>query len=546
MAASRTISPESEALLSRLHRRPAWFRPLLSDALDLLDSLGHSDEPALAPAIFPFVVSGPTSVREAAARVVGRLLRGLEPADVPWFDDYVRRAEWRWSDRRRSWFGLEPTDLERIVFHRGPALCMATCHWNGYVREAALKRVLSLPPSATCLPFLLIRTNDWVVQVRSTAAGALAVYIDTLEPSDVMKSLALLPWLRQPGLRANTSSAIDALVAPLLRPDSYAVRKAARSSPNVVIRREGYRLTAEADGLTPDQTSCGVNDPDPLLARWVLRHAIEASRDAERERTRQIALGSVHARVRAWAVWDLGSVHPEVVPLEFLFDRAATVRDAARRTVRNTSKSKAIAVANERLQSGSTKSQAATLLGLAELGSHENQVRRLLSERENHWSPRVRAAVLSARMVVDRKAAAPQWILSGLQDSAYRVSRIAYQCGRRLMQFPQAPLWDIAVSGLWRHSRRYALLLLTQQGKWSALKHILHAHALSDPELRQVAQVALLRWLGRFNRSSVLPTDSELRELQAALTRSAEYLSEGQAQRVRFFAGIASNGSSPP
>ena len=90
------------------------------------------------------------------------------------FDSEVHHAWWTnqgwWSVR-----GDARKDLGRRPSR--PVLAEAACHGNGYLREAAVKKLArSRDPEA--LPLLLVRCVDWVAQVRDAARDAAVSKLD--------------------------------------------------------------------------------------------------------------------------------------------------------------------------------------------------------------------------------------------------------------------------------------------------------------------------------------------------------------------------------
>jgi hypothetical protein len=80
------------------------------------------------------------------------------------------RSPYNWS-YPSPWAELKPGQLNLLQRFEGEsvfALGVASMHYSGYVRDAALRR-LSDTQDGSELPFLLLRLNDWVEEVRQTA-----------------------------------------------------------------------------------------------------------------------------------------------------------------------------------------------------------------------------------------------------------------------------------------------------------------------------------------------------------------------------------------
>lgn len=71
---------------------------------------------------------------------------------------------------------------------------IASFNLNGYVREAALKYLQNLPPSEI-LPYILLRLNDWVPQVRDKARKIFLKIFPLISVNDLLKYYCLIHWL---------------------------------------------------------------------------------------------------------------------------------------------------------------------------------------------------------------------------------------------------------------------------------------------------------------------------------------------------------------
>ncbi len=131
-------------------------------------------EPEAYPYLLPLALDQDVRPATAAAEAIARLSAKVPPHRLPGLDEELR---W-WPGYLREldagpWRDIGPDDLVR--FERfGPGgqglLRAASAHWNGFVRQAAVERLAREADGAE-LPFLLVRLNDWVWQVRSAAEG---------------------------------------------------------------------------------------------------------------------------------------------------------------------------------------------------------------------------------------------------------------------------------------------------------------------------------------------------------------------------------------
>ncbi len=109
------------------------------------------------------------------------------PAELwPTFDRLLRRAWWDFPAISMNpatppeFYGylaeLAPPEPARV-----PALMLAACHGNGFLREKALRK-LAATPDAAALPILALRIDDWVPEVSAAALEAWQVSVPLAAP----------------------------------------------------------------------------------------------------------------------------------------------------------------------------------------------------------------------------------------------------------------------------------------------------------------------------------------------------------------------------
>ena len=106
------------------------------------------------------------TVAAAASAAIRRLLEGLPPLKFAYLDQVMRKLSpvYRFPELKRGELGKV-----RVADRDAPfVLGLTSFHSDGYIREEALRR-LALGRSGAELPFLLIRMNDWVKEIRLAA-----------------------------------------------------------------------------------------------------------------------------------------------------------------------------------------------------------------------------------------------------------------------------------------------------------------------------------------------------------------------------------------
>jgi hypothetical protein len=118
------------------------------------------------------------------------------PRLVARLDERARRMSW-WSS-----YGLPltgPPD-ESLAGLAGPVtVALASTHTDGRIRERAVERMLAVRDTRW-MPFLVLRTSDWVAQVRDRARAGLSGLL--------AENLHFARWVRRQPIRPLQRSAI--------------------------------------------------------------------------------------------------------------------------------------------------------------------------------------------------------------------------------------------------------------------------------------------------------------------------------------------------
>ncbi len=521
-----------------IDKLPRWLRPRL-DADDKIESqleidrlagVGMAGIPLLLALLTPRAGRRPVAAG-AAEKALDLLFQRLDPDELRRLDRRLRRI----VVPDRAWQTLTPRQLE-IAYGAETVpfsfCCLVTGHPDGQVREAAIRLVAA---DARALPFLLIRVNDWVDEVRSAARAALGAQVDVAPIEGWVGSLPLLLRLEKCG-RDDHRELVSRVTTRLSAPEAEAALAAGLSSSRRAVRRAAFEVGAGRVRPSRDFLDAALAAGDSVVRLRAARLACERmSGEALFTLARQLDRDPlVAARMLAL---EIHRRQPAAVArarlLDGLVDLSASIRGACQYYLRRDFAVDCVEEYRRAIAAGPAPRQlAASLLGLAETGSAGDAAVAL--GQSSHSLTRVRVAAIRAVARLD-PASGAQRLAEALADPTPRVARVA----RDILLGSRAPAQIPAIRAVFRaaphlHSRRCALEALIRSGPWSYLGDLLLTNADPEPEIVERGSMALDRWQDHVNRCAVRPSASQLEAATAALDACAVHLDARIVDKLRF------------
>jgi HEAT repeat protein len=260
--------------------------------------------------------------------LAGEALRvlGQRPALVARIDEYARRVLW-YSTGSSRLLGRLAVGLDRGS--PGPiVVALASTHRDGRIRERAVTVLLDRP-SPELMPFLALRTGDWVTPVRDRARAGLALLLAD-DPGTYLPAALPTIVLMEARLRGGFAygQALAALVTAPAR-----VREAMAGSGGRRQRRFVFDVALAHGRLGLDDLVVVAERDDDVRIR--VRAAEAACREAVWTRRVPILLrlaGNRRAEVRVVALTGLVRIGETSTVVARLDDVAPLVRALARDT----------------------------------------------------------------------------------------------------------------------------------------------------------------------------------------------------------------------
>lgn len=512
-------------LIGRLYGKSNLYERLLGKTglnLAVLEELVRCDESATIPYIAPVLVSGTRREVVAGAQAIATLLSLTSPEDLVWLDEMMR-GYWVFRDGYgERWRRLEPRELAKWVGPGEPGVLLfrlASFHANGFIREAAIRR-LALVADGSELPYLLLRLNDWVPQVRQAAQEAVSERVSADYIDHFVQNLALVIRLRKlerTDHRRLLERISDLLASPAAR---SAMVTTLRHGPTE-LRRESFHLLTSGDPADLEESLLvALQSEDPVVRLWSL---CRAATTFEREQLltvldRLCADPSVAVRCEALSL--LATEFPDKATERLqaaLLDRSASVRGTARFQLRKRGILDFAQFYRDAMETSVAGRLAVSIAGLTETGVPADAERFL--PHFLHPSARVRRAVIWGLVklggaqythlvlgrVLDATPGVSKQATSALQIHAPAVGGIA--------------LWTRFAASSLTHVRQNLLRLMAALPKWESIGFLVRAAGEDDEIISSVAREYIRHWNAQYNKSQAIPSTEEIQRLKAALTQ---------------------------
>jgi len=407
-------------------------------------------------------------------------------------------------------------------------------HYDGYTREAALRRAAQLA-SPLLLPAIVERLNDWVPQVRVLAQEVLLGMLAPISNGEALRLLPVVQRLRQAG-RADHSAWIASFERAVVEKVGMQTIIEGLLDPDVQIARACFKVV-EAERLAPSEDVIARLLPatrDIVLAR----HAVEAIfRLAEplRGPLFRRALASGFGMVRAIASKPLlaeENAENDALAIRMVTDSHNWVRLIASGYLKRRGiDSAAILAEGLRADGASSTTMRACLAGLAELGCTDQL--ELVRSLTSHPLARVQLSACLACLRLD-PSCKDEIVRSVLRSPHRRVRRLALQMVREDGACLDT---ETGLCLMAEHDDMDMMFAFVKRESCALLELILQMEPRSrqDPSLRARLKQELTAWIDDSRKMYSKPTAAQrvLFQRDSTFEALATLLPTGDPQRLR-------------
>jgi hypothetical protein len=438
---------------------------------------------------------------------VSLLLQQVPVEKLPDFDWWLRRSWPYWMGNSM----LSGANLKRLKSSSAWwwTFAVFASHPSGFVRQTALEE-LAREEAGESLPFILLRTTDWVEPVRIVARDILFRKLGQVAPDQVDKCLPLVFRMRR-SLRHPPLQLFEEIEKLGARRQDRSIADHYSHSSSAFLRYR-FNLSKQYSGFSLDRLigeAALHSDAAPrlLACDWI---ADAATPEEIREKYGNVLLTDKSQLVRKKAFWLIANADPvKFLPLieHALMDPNASVQDAARSAWEMMlSERDALSLYRKYVNEVRFPSAiVAALRGLrAEGDLHDEEMVRPFLQ---HYSAKVRKEALRT-LVAWNVSDTSNLLHEGLRSASLSYAKEAARLLITRRAYISLPLVkELLVSPPNPDSRKLALWLLRKMPKWSSLPLILLSYSIAS--CRDQALMVFEAWNRNYNRVQSVASKAE-------------------------------------
>ncbi|SFS88700.1 HEAT repeat domain-containing protein [Marininema halotolerans] len=505
------LSTKEHERFDELYRTPCEKRKQ-----EILHAFANTESLDTLIYLIPFAIKSDETIQNAARETIDHI--AFQQCRGEWIglDQYIRRLNPYLYYKNLSmwikWHQLSPTVVRSMsIIEEADVSFLGLCsfHRNGYVREAAVES-LAGHFSGKEIPFLLLRMNDGVPNIRYKAHLALNVRIRMGSAKYFLKFIHLVKHLAKLYHRENCSALVEEIFSLLRHPDSQDVLISGFYEQDQAVRRFSYELAislpevdhhfviSEAlrqhDGMIRLQVAkyiCKIDQIDEVMP-WLER----IKRDTFPP-VRQLAL---QTSVERFPDQSLAELHLA------LLDRNKTIRQMARYYLQG----EAVdfpTFYRRKLKEIELRRLPNAIMGLGETGTKSDS--QWVAAFVNHERARVHRSAIKVLGVLDPKGYM-EVFFQALQSDKRGLSREARDILADHVVLGHANLLeDLYLKDLPLHAKKNILYLFSKLSKADNIFYFIRACNTQEEETRKVAMNYIISWIHGYNMDFFIAMSAE-------------------------------------
>ena len=407
------------------------------------------------------------------------------------------------------------------------AVCIfASFNPNGFIREKAVHMLQEFDGT---LPYILLRLNDWVSQVRQTASAAFSFRLQRLSKGELLTALPFAEKLKGAG-RGDHDVYIQRISSVLTAPEHAQDLRLGLDNANVKTRRI---CTDALFSASPPKVELALerlySEPEPFLRAGIFQKLNNLGQ--RMDDAAGVFLNDKYPLNRILAfqyIQDTGHDRVWDIAVKLLLDRSSMIREAAQNALTRQNPTFDFRA----FYRGNLTQYPA--IAINELGGNGIQSdTEEISEYLEDERGRVVKSAMAALMRLDSEKYSPV-ITEMLADARPGIVKTA----RNLIVKHGRPdferVWEILQNTPWEDTQSKCTDILFTATKWPRLIYMLEALVRNDAHSKAKALDGIKRWVFHFNRSFVIPSSEQSMKIRSLIMALPGVLSPGLERELLF------------
>ncbi|CAH2713630.1 hypothetical protein BACCIP111895_00766 [Neobacillus rhizosphaerae] len=503
---------------------------------EILEALKDENEITKIPISFSFLLTSSEKLKLRTAKVLLESVSKLNNSHLFKLDKIFReRTSFDWT---YDWKNESPKNLLLPTMSEDEKLTIlgfCTFHPNGYFREKALHDLDSFS-SGKELPYLILRCNDWVREVRETAKKYVESRISIKYVEHLVQNLPLIFQLKN-AERDDHSELFEKVVNLLSQKESLPFIDQGTKSEISKIRYFCYKVIIYSKMFNKKMLVNYLKAEREPHSRLLLFNEIinDISQDEFNEYY-SILKKDKFPMIRAKILERYYSFYPDQSTCELekaLVDKSGAIRSIARFLLKKQNITNFAPYYEEFIKQKSNVNLRGAILGLGEVGNTE-QVKLIIPFIKDNRVGIVKAAIRSI-MMIDANKYIDNFI-EMLNHEHKGVSKEAMRCLLTTSCANKKDFLDrIYNQSNYEHTKYNAAILLCSLPKWESIQYIIEFYVnKTDSNIYNLGRSQFTNWLANFNRTFDTPSRTQVEAIKKILDQFGNDLEKSEKRHIEF------------
>ncbi|MBU3143805.1 HEAT repeat domain-containing protein [Clostridium sp. CF012] len=499
----------------------------------LLEFIRDNRELSAIPDVFQLLLSKNAEIKLQSAKSLHAIMRTLNSTQLIKVDKIFRaRGSYDWN------YNLENKEPKELLHHllseeeKVTILGLCSFHPNGYFREKAIINLSQLE-KGYAIPYLLIRVNDWVREVKNVSKKYL---LSNLNPGNAMNLVNNLPLVLRLGdcCRDEHDDIINSVVSMLSSPECSSKLISGVLSIDSKVRLSCYKIILETRILdNKNIIDYLIKDPNSYIRLFVLRNIQRKIALEEFIIISQLLLNDRCSQIRILAletIYEFNRQDAVAILINSLFDRNNSVRELSRYLLMKDKKYDFASLYRDAIQKN--EKVYSSICGLGETGNINDT--KNIAEFMDSNSVKIVKASINTLARLDFAGYKEKFILI-LNDCRPGISKSARRVLYKELDSSDADIiYNIFKRTIYDHAKTNSCFLLCSLSKWYAISYIIEFCADKNETIATLGQYSLENWKLKFNRSFTTPTKNQVLAIRKSLIIFGTSIKDSDRKFIEF------------